>query len=255
MKQLFVFARNAFTMLAMMDYPYPTDFMGHLPANPVKAGVVPASRGLGRRGPPLLPLRLCLFPRWAASGCSVRTSASPASGSWQVAWGWQKLGSPGPADWLRRGLRSHVLLHRAGVQLLGLRVLLRHLQAIPQLCRPHRLWHRLRRPSLGLPGGQGRQGRVGSRAKPWLSSIGPQACTEINLTFTSNNKTDMFPLLPFTEAQRRQYCLDTWGVWPRRDWLKTNFGGDGKPGTGLGEGACVLPLTSPTAPFRPQSRQ
>ncbi|XP_048414490.2 uncharacterized protein LOC125465255 [Stegostoma tigrinum] len=53
-----------------------------------------------------------------------------------------------------------------------------------------------------------------------------QACTEINLLYESNNDTDMFPVIPFTEAMRRNYCHSKWGVYPNSQWLKIQYWGD-----------------------------
>lgn len=147
-RQLYMLLRNAFTLMAMLDYPYSTYFMGKMPANPVKVACETMLRG-----PDLL--------------ANLRNTA---------------------------GIVYNTTGTLTCFDLYGLFM------------------------ECADPTGCG----LGYDSLAWDY----QACTEISLTYESNNVTDMFPPLRFNETDREQYCFRRWGVVPRTNWLKTQYFGD-----------------------------
>ncbi|XP_061585690.1 dipeptidyl peptidase 2 [Cololabis saira] len=147
-QQLNGLLRNAFTLMAMLDYPYSTHFMGNMPANPVKVACETMLRGSD-----LL--------------ANLRNTAGIVYNS--------------------TGRLSCFDLYSLYVEC-----------ADPTGC--------------GL----------GSDSLAWDY----QACTEVELCYESNNVTDMFPAMTFTEKQREIYCSKRWAVVPRPGWLKIQFWGE-----------------------------
>ncbi|XP_065317723.1 dipeptidyl peptidase 2-like [Gordionus sp. m RMFG-2023] len=148
--QLYNWIRNAFVILSMCNYPYPSNFLAALPPYPVKA----SCHLLKKLSTPMEGIYKILSLVYNTSG----------------------LGDKKCFD----------------------------LYTEYKICAD--------------PTGCG----LGQDGKAWDY----QSCTDFILPSGSDNVTDMFPRLPFTIQQRREYCKATWNVEPRDHRLALNFWGD-----------------------------
>jgi dipeptidyl-peptidase-2 len=52
-----------------------------------------------------------------------------------------------------------------------------------------------------------------------------QVCTELNTIEETNGVSDMFPVIPYNEQMREDYCKKTWGVNIRSEWTEIQYWG------------------------------
>ncbi|KAL4218974.1 Dipeptidyl peptidase 2 [Mactra antiquata] len=140
--------RNSFTFLAMLDYPYPAQFMGKLPAYPVKVAC-----------------------KYMEDSTDVVTGLAKAAGLYYN-------GTDGELQCYDIFTEFVACADQTGCG-------------------------------------------VGPDSLAWDF----QACTEIHLVPGSNNITDMFPKMPWTDDMRNDYCYKKWKVIPRDDWSEAEFWG------------------------------
>jgi len=144
-ENMLAWLRNAFVLLAMVDYPYPANFMADLPGHPVN------------------------------QACKYMKDSNKLKGLAAIA---------------KLLYGDKVVCHDTFKEYV----------------------------SCSDPTGCG----TGPDNPPWDY----QACTEMVLPGGSNNKTDMFPPLPFTLEMRAHYCQGKFGLgYPRNNWLGIEYFG------------------------------
>lgn len=149
-RHLLLWLRNAFTIMAMVNYPYQASFLGNLPAWPVNYSCE-------------------LLKNETKQGVDILTAIKDLAG---------------------------VLYNDSQSDCFDI-----YAQFI-ECADP---------TSCGL----------GNDAKAWDY----QVCTELNTVEETNGVTDMFPVIPYNDKLRQEYCKKTWNVNIRNDWTEIEYWG------------------------------
>eukprot|EP00302_Diacronema_sp_CCMP2436_P033220 CAMPEP_0179990064 /NCGR_PEP_ID=MMETSP0984-20121128/4231_1 /TAXON_ID=483367 /ORGANISM="non described non described, Strain CCMP 2436" /LENGTH=589 /DNA_ID=CAMNT_0021909221 /DNA_START=1 /DNA_END=1771 /DNA_ORIENTATION=+ len=234
-QHLLAWARNAFVVLGMCDYPYPASFLAPLPAWPIEAacrlmkqdpaehdalGGLPDSQrgqsaqtlGSGQSG------WTHLDGLAAVTALVYNASAKPPS-----------LAAHVRATSFARSARSARLRSKKEKDLNEAETYLN--EAGGQWKPPVQHCFSLADEYVECADQTGCG--LGDTARAWDY----QVCTEISLLVSTDNVTDPFPPYKWGASELATYCQKTWGVTPRPGWAQVSFGGTASdPARGLRSG-------------------